>query len=100
LGLLPALSASVRLLNAPDWLHPALRYPQWDYIFGFVWIIVMLVDLPVSLVAYALAWKFGVLAAVWIFVAGTGWWYFLSGIIERVVESFRHRNEISTLNLS
>jgi hypothetical protein len=32
---------------------------QWDYIFGFAWMIVMLVDLPVSLVAYALAWKNG-----------------------------------------
>lgn len=74
--------------------------PQWDYIFGFPWMVVMLVDLPVSLVAYALAWKYGVLAALWIFVAGTGWWYFLSGIIERVVESLRHRNETSTLNLS
>jgi hypothetical protein len=74
--------------------------PQWDYVFGFVWMIVMLVDLPVSVVAYGLAWKYGVLAALWVFVAGTAWWYFLSRSIERLVERFRHRNEISTLNLS
>lgn len=74
--------------------------PQWDYIFGLAWMFVMLADLPVSLVAYALAWKYGVLAAVWIFVAGTWWWYFLSGIVERVVDNFRHRNEINNLNLS
>jgi len=74
--------------------------PQWDFIFGFAWMIVMLADLPVSLVAYALAWKYGLLAAVWIFIAGTWWWYFLSRIIERVIESFWHRNEINTLNVS
>lgn len=74
--------------------------PQWDYIFGFTWEIVMLADLPLSIVAYLLAWKYGLLAAIWIFVVGTCWWYFLSRGIEHLIEGLRHRKEINILKIS
>jgi hypothetical protein len=38
----------------------------------------MIADLPISLVAYLLAWRYSLFAAIWIFIAGTTWWYFLS----------------------
>ena len=38
----------------------------------------MLFDLPISIVAYALAFHYGLLAGVWIFVVGMLWWYLLS----------------------
>ncbi len=38
----------------------------------------MLVDMPVSAIAYALAWKHGTVAAIWVVVVGTLWWYLLS----------------------
>jgi hypothetical protein len=39
-------------------------------------------DLPVSLVVFALAWQYPVLAGIWIMVVGTLWWYFLSRLLE------------------
>jgi len=41
-------------------------------------------DFPISLVAYALMPKFAPLAAIWIVVAGTLWWYLLSRVAEIV----------------
>jgi hypothetical protein len=61
---------------------------------------VMLADLPLSIVAYLFAWKYGLFAAIWIFVVGTWWWYFLSRRIKQMVERFLHRNEINTLKIS
>jgi hypothetical protein len=52
--------------------------PKLQYVGGIVWEFVMLADLPISLVAYFLAWKNGLFSMIWIFVAGTLWWYFLS----------------------
>jgi hypothetical protein len=49
-----------------------------QYVGGIVWEFVMLADLPISLVAYFLARKNGLFSMIWIFVAGTLWWYFLS----------------------
>jgi hypothetical protein len=34
----------------------------------------LLFDLPLPGVAYALGWKFPALAVTWIFVTGTLWW--------------------------
>jgi hypothetical protein len=44
---------------------------------GIVFPFVLLAGLPVSLLAYGLGWKYPVLAVIWIFVAGTLWWYLL-----------------------
>jgi hypothetical protein len=45
---------------------------------GIIWGFVMLFDLPISIVAYALAFHYSLLAGLWIFVVGTLWWYLLS----------------------
>jgi len=68
-----------------------LVIPQSDYVFGSVWGLVIVADLPVSIVAYILAWKYSLLAAIWIFVAGTLWWYFLSRVIESALRRFQDR---------
>jgi len=52
---------------------------------------IMLADIPISLVAYALAWKYSSLAAVWILVVGTLWWYLLSRGIELIFRTLRKR---------
>jgi hypothetical protein len=52
----------------------------------------MLADLPVSLVAYALGWKYPLLANLWIIVVGTLWWYFLSYVANRVFRTFWPQN--------
>src|SRR5437868_2937045 len=53
-------------------LIPALE--SWGIIFTALWII----DFPVSLLGFALAWKHSLLSALWIFIAGTLWWYLIS----------------------
>ena len=70
-----------------------------DYIFGMAWGLFGLVDLPLSLVAYMLAWKYSLLAATWIFVVGTWWWYFLSRAIESGVRRFQDRASIERLDI-
>jgi hypothetical protein len=74
--------------------------PRLAHIFVFTWEMVMVLDLPLSIVAYMLAWKYGLVAAIWIFVVGTWWWYFLSRGIEHMIERFRHRKEIVVLKIS
>jgi len=59
---------------------------------GIVWTFVMLADLPISLVAFGLAWKHGLLAAMWVVVAGTLWWYILSRVAEYAFNKFRLRD--------
>jgi len=68
-----------------------LVMPQSDYIFGSVWALVIVADLPISIVTYIVAWKYPLLAAIWIFVAGTLWWYFLSRVIESAMRRFQNR---------
>ena len=69
-------------------LIPSLQY------LGIVWAGIMLVDLPISLVAFALAWKYSALATAWIFVVGTLWWYLLSRGAELVVRKFKARRDV------
>jgi hypothetical protein len=56
---------------------------------GIVWVFVMLLDLPISGVAYALTWKYGALAVIWIMSAGTLWWYLLSRAVEAVLDKLK-----------
>jgi len=57
--------------------------------------IVLLADLPISIPFYLFGWKYGPLAVIWIFVAGTAWWYFLSRLAEALVRKFYSRNGTS-----
>ena len=52
--------------------------PQQLQFLGILWVILNIIDFPVSIVAIAAAWANGVLAGAWIIVVGTLWWYFLS----------------------
>jgi hypothetical protein len=64
--------SSLRLLH---WLYgyliPSLHH--WGILFTFI----LILDLPISLVAYLIGWKYGGLALAWIMVVGTLWWYLL-----------------------
>jgi hypothetical protein len=66
-------------------LPPGLQF------LAIVWEFVMLADLPVSLRAYGLAWKYGWLAVMWIVVAGTLWWYLLSRGAAFLFAEFRNK---------
>jgi len=54
-----------------------------------------MLDLPISLIFYALVWKHSVFAAIWIFVAGTYWWYPLGRGAESLIDSIRHRKPVT-----
>ena len=45
---------------------------------GILFTFILLADLPVSAPAFALGSKYGTLVVIWIFLAGTIWWYLLS----------------------
>jgi len=49
----------------------------------------LLLDFPISVVTFALAFKHGSLAMIWMFVAGTAWWYLLGCGIERLIKKYR-----------
>jgi len=70
-----------------------LVVPRLQYL-GIVWSFIMLADLPISLVAYALAWEHSLPAALWIVVAGTLWWYLLSCGAEFVFGRFKGRQVV------
>jgi hypothetical protein len=55
---------------------------------GRIFPFILLADLPFSIVAYVLAWKYPALTAFWIFVGGTLWWYSLSRGAEFLFELF------------
>ena len=69
---LPILHLCACFTSILGMVIPALRYLAlgWGYI--------MIIDLPISIVAYALAFKASPLAYIWIIVVGTLWWYVLS----------------------
>jgi hypothetical protein len=50
---------------------------------GILFTFIDIVDLPISLVYIALAWNYGVLAAIWLVVVGTLWWYLLCRTAEK-----------------
>jgi len=53
-------------------LLPSVQY------FGILFTFVLLADLPISLPAYFMVWKYPVLSGIWIFAAGTFWWYLIA----------------------
>jgi hypothetical protein len=72
--------------------YVGLLLPRLQF-FGILFSFVLLVDLPVSLLAYGLGWKHPVLALTWVFVAGTLWWYLLGRAVQAVFLWFAHRND-------
>ena len=84
---LPILHFCACLMSTLRFFVPGLQYlsVMWDF--------VVRVDFPISLVADRLTPKFAPLAAIWIVVAGTLWWYFISRAAETLVNKFTQRQE-------
>ena len=74
-------------MNTLRFFVPGLQYlsVMWDF--------VVHARLPVSLVAVALVPKFAPLAAIWIVVAGTLWWYLLSRLTDGAINNLKYRRE-------
>jgi hypothetical protein len=83
--LLPATHLFACLISLSGYLVPQLQ------ILGIVWVFIVLIDLPVSAIFYALAWNHGVIAGIWVIVVGTWWWYFLGRKIESLINKIRIR---------
>jgi hypothetical protein len=66
-----------------------LVFPGLQYL-GIIWSFIMIFDLPISLVAYALGFHHSLLAGVWILIVGTSWWYLLSRGAEFVYRMARN----------
>lgn len=84
---LPALHLFACLISLVGYVIPSLQY------LGIVWTYIMLADFPISAVALAAVWKHGAIAAAWILVVGTLWWYLLSRGAEFVVRRLKARRE-------
>src|SRR5258708_12978409 len=65
--LLPLLHLCACLTSYVGLLEPSLQH------LGILFTFVQLADLPISLPAYFLGWKYSTLAVIWIFVAGNPW---------------------------
>jgi hypothetical protein len=74
--------------------YVGLLIPRLQF-FGILFPFVLLVDLPVSLLAYGLGCKYPALAVTWVFVAGTLWWYLLGRAVQAVFLWFARRNDTS-----
>jgi hypothetical protein len=85
---LPSLHLFACLTSYVGLLIPSLQH------LGILFPFVLLADLPISLLAYGLAWKYSALAVIWIFVAGTFWWYLLGRVVQAVFLRFTRRNEL------
>ena len=84
--LLPALHLGACFFALLTYLLP----PGLQFL-AIVWTYIMLADLPVSFLAYLLAWQYGGLAMIWILVAGTLWWYLLSRGAAFLLAEFRNK---------
>ena len=84
---LPSLHLLACAISYVGLLIPSLQF------FGILFTFVLLVDLPVSLPAYGLAWEYPALAVTWVFVAGTLWWYLLGRAVQAVFLWFSNRND-------
>ncbi len=84
---LPVLHLCACLISMIGHVIPELQY------LGIVWVVIMLVDIPVSALAYVLAWNHGTIAGIWILVAGTLWWCLLGLGIDILVDRRKARTQ-------
>jgi hypothetical protein len=85
---LPILYFCACLMSTLRYFVPGLQYlsVMWDF--------VVRLDFPISLVAIALTPKFAPLAAIWIVVVGTLWWYLISRVAETLFNKFTERQKL------
>jgi hypothetical protein len=67
-----------------------LVVPQLQFL-GILMMFVNIADLPISFVAFALAFHYEALACLWMVVVGTLWWYFLGRAAQFVHSRFGTR---------
>ena len=72
--------------------YVGLLIPSLQFL-GILFSFILLADLPISILTYALAWKYSALGVIWIFVAGTLWWYLLGRGVQALFLRFTGRNE-------
>jgi hypothetical protein len=72
--------------------YVGLVLPSPQYL-GILFTFILLADVPISLPAYILGWKYSALAVIWIFVAGTFWWYLLGRGADALFTRFIRRNQ-------
>jgi hypothetical protein len=87
---LPILHFCACLMSTLRYFVPGLQY------LVVIWDFVMRADFPISLLAYALTPKYAALAAIWIVLAGTFWWYLLSRAAEALFYNLAQRQEPAT----
>ncbi len=85
---LPILHFCACLMSTLRFFVPGLQYlsVMWDF--------VVRVDFPISLVVQALGPHYSALAAIWVVVAGTLWWYVLSRAAEALLKKFARRQKL------
>ena len=84
---LPSLHLCACLVSFIGLVIPSLHY------MGILFTFIQVADLPISLLSYLIGWKYSALAVIWIFVAGTFWWYLLERGVRVVFLRFTRRNE-------
>ena len=57
--------------------------PGWEEL-ARAWVLLFIVDFPVSFVPLILVWKHELAAGVWLLFVGTGWWYLIGRLVEAV----------------
>src|SRR5208282_1663172 len=87
---LPILHFCACLMSTLRYFVPGLQY------LVVIWDFVMHADLPVSLVAYALAPYSAALAGIWIVVVGTLWSYLLSRAAEFLFNRFTQQRKTAS----
>jgi hypothetical protein len=89
--ILPLTHLSAYLISMAGVLSPSLDY------LGVLGGYILIADLPISLVTYAVGWKHPLVGNLWILVVGTLWWYLLSRGLGLVVRRFNTRKETLSL---
>jgi hypothetical protein len=82
----PSVHLCACLIGYIGLLIPSLQY------FGILFTFVLIADLPISIPAYIFGWRYSALAALWVFVAGTLWWYWLSRAANALFSRYARRN--------
>jgi hypothetical protein len=84
---LPILHCCACLMSALRFFVPGLQYlsVMWDF--------VVRADFPISPLADGLGPHYGALAAIWIVIAGTLWWYLISRLVEGAINKLTHRRK-------
>jgi hypothetical protein len=83
--ILPTIHLSACLISMAGSVIPDLGF------LGIIWVFILLVDLPVSAIFYALVWKHGTIGVVWVVVTGTLYWYWLSRGVEILINRRKNR---------